>query len=180
MKREYLIWVILFLGGIWSAQLIGKEYFFTYGYFNPYHLKRFVASEIDYVDLFWNLLWTRGKQFVALWILRMTPWKRGLPMILKMLFIFLIGFILMVCCMTVGATGVMVLLAALFPHGICYFVAVIGLLGNDQSMSWDQAKRGISIARKIGLCTLFVVSGCILETIIGTRILRYVLEASRL
>ena len=70
MRKEFLVYIILFLGGIWIAQLIGKDYFATYGYLNSVHIERFVQEEMNYVDLFWNILWTRGKQFLIIWMLR--------------------------------------------------------------------------------------------------------------
>lgn len=179
MRKEFLVNIILFLGGIWIAQLIGKDYFATYGYLNSVHIERFVQEEMNYVDLFWNILWTRGKQFLMIWMLQMTACKRILPILLKLLFAFLLGFLLMVCCITVGPTGLLVVLATLFPHGICYFLAVWGLFGWQQTMRFEKRQRVKEIVIQIVICMLLIISGGILETVVGTRMLRYILKVSK-
>lgn len=179
MRKEYLVYIVLFLGGIWVAQLIGKDYFVTYGYLNTNHLDGFIREETDYVDLFWHILWTRGKQFLAIWILQLTFLKRVLPVLIKLLLTFLTGFLLMVCCMTVGATGLLLVLAAIFPHGICYLLALWGILGWQQTRVLDRKRRAKTIVLEVGICMLLIISGGILETIVGTRILKYILKVSK-
>lgn len=179
MRREYLSYILLFLAGMWIAQVIGREYFMEYGYLTPYHLRNFAEAEMDYVDLFWNLLWTRGKQFLGLWILQMTPCRRILPVLLKRLVVLIMGFFLMVCCMIVGSMGILILLVVLFPQGICYGIGIVGMLGGNRDFALREGKHGAMLG-KIGISILFMITGCILETILGTRLLRYILKASKI
>lgn len=179
MRKNFFIGILLFLLGIWVAQLIGKEYFATYGYLNSFHRERFVEEDLNLVDLFWNILWTRGKQFFLIWILQMSVCKRVLPLFLKALFVFLLGFFLAVCCMITGANGIWVVFATLFPHGICYFGALLGILDTRRMILPERRQKVKAVIMQSAICILLMMSGAILETVVGTRILRYVLKASK-
>lgn len=168
MRKDTLGFILIFLCGLWVAQLIGKEYFLTYGYLNPYQVNDYIQETFDYVDLFWNILWIRGEQILLIVIFRMTKMKRMLPIALKGLLIFTMGFLLMVCGMIFGGVGILVLLVAVFPQGICYFFAIYSLIVTEENCVKTKVI-------KVIFCMLLVVSGCILETVVGTRLLKWTL-----
>lgn len=176
MKKQILILLLLLLAGIFSAQLFGREFFADYGFLNEYHLQTFANTKLDWVALFWSVLWERGKLFLALAIIGITPLKRVLPLLIQCIFSYTIGFFGAVCVMNLGIAGIGVMLLSLLPHGIFYVLVLVLLLGMGQSVIYHE--KGYVLRRVFAIAVLCVLltAGCLLESTVSTFLLQAVLK----
>lgn len=176
MKKELVIITLLFLAGILSAQLVGKNFFITYGFLNTYHLQAFALTKLDNVLLFWNILWERGKLFLLLIILGFTPLKKILPIFVKGILAYTIGLYGAACVMNIGILGLGVLACSIFPHGILYIMVCYLFLHMEHPFLFKDRKRIFMLCLSgIILCIMFLM-GCILETTVGTSLLQTFLK----
>ncbi len=176
MKRNLWICVLFLLGGILSAQLLGADFFEACGYFSDGQLKSFAASSPDRMDLFWNILWKRGKLLLLTALLCATALKRLLPVAARLLASWLTGFFAAVCVLCMGIGGVLFLLAALFPHGICYAAAGIWMYRLHPMYGADGKRKSARLLLSVfGIWTLLLV-GCISEALLGTCLLQGILK----
>lgn len=176
MKKEILIVVILLLAGVFSAQLFGSEYFATYGFLNEYHLQSFSNVKLDWVALFWNVFWERGKLFLMIVILGMTPVKRALPLLFRAVFGYTVGLYGAACVMNMGAAGLGVLFFSVFPHGIFYLMVLYLFLRMEGKAHYKEHKHIFTTAFSIAVLLVLFLVGCLLETTIGTCLLQMYLR----
>ncbi len=177
MKKELLFVTILLLAGIFSAQLIGKQFFSTYGFLNEYHLQIYANTKLEWLTLFWNIMWERGKLFLLIIMFFGTPLKKTLPWILKSVLFYTIGLFGTACVMNLGIKGIGVLILSLLPHGIFYLMALLVVFRMERPIIYKETKYWLKKILMIGIiCVLFVI-GCLIETTIGTYLLQILLKA---
>lgn len=164
MKRKGIILTILFAAGIFGAQLFGTEFLRTYGFLNEYHLQAFAQAELDRKDLFFNILWARGKLFLLLVLLASTPAKKWLLLLLEGLTAFLTGFYGAVCVICEGALGIGFFFLSLFPHGLLYGAAFFGFLRIERPLFYGKKKHMLSYLLANAVVLLLLAAGCMLET----------------
>lgn len=176
MKRNLWICFLFLLAGILVAQLLGAEFFEAFGYLTDGQLQSFAVSSPDMMDLFWNILWKRGKLFFLVGLLCATSLKRLLPTAAKLLASFLSGFFAAVCILRMGIGGVLFLLAAVFPHGICYVLAGIRIYRLRPMYGADGKRKSAGLLLSVLWIWTLVLVGCISETLLGTRLLQWILK----
>lgn len=177
MKKENGIYLILFLLGMWIAQVLGREFFTGYEELRNMMYADLANVSVDYIDLFWNDLWIRGKQFLSLVFLCVMGrgWKQYYPYGLKGVSAILAGMWLMECVTIFGGAGICFFLASFFPQWICYGLAIGLLFLGEGSREICRKRNGKKVAILVGVCGLLLVGGAILETVVGTRLVRGVL-----
>lgn len=176
MKRDIWIGLLFLLGGILCAQLLGSEFFGNYGYLNEYQLQSFAYSKMDKMDLFWNVLWDRGKLFLVFVLICATSMRKLLPIVGKSLLGFLIGIFGTVCVMHLGAYGILFLLATLFPHWILYLAVLIMIYRFRPMYSHEGKRKNTRFFLQILLIWMLFLAGCVSETLIGTQLLQLLLK----
>lgn len=175
MKRKGIIFAILLIAGIFGAQLFGTEFLRTYGFLNEYNLRAFARADLDKLNLFWNILWARGKLFLLLVILASTPARKWLLSGLEGILAFLIGFYGAACVICEGALGIGIFFLSLFPHGLLYGAAFFGFLHIERPVFYSKKKHVLSYILAIAIVLLLLVIGCILETGVGSVLLQRLL-----
>ena len=177
MKRKCMILILLFLAGIFAAQLFGTDFLRTYGFLNEYHLRTFSSVKISKLDLFWNILWERGKIFLLIALLASTPIRRFLLPSLGCLLTFLTGFYGASCVICEGGWGMGLFLVSIFPHGLLYAAAVFGLLRTERPLFYINRKYRLSYLLAIGIMLLCLIIGCVLEAGVGSVLMQRLLSA---
>jgi hypothetical protein len=177
MKRTCILCLILLLAGILTAQLFGAEFLGTYGFLNDYYLKTFARSNPDKLDLFWNILWERGKLFLFLALLAATPLKRWLRLLLLGLFSYFTGIYGAACLICQQLRGLGIFVLSLFPHGLFYAGAAWLFLRLLPPGRFSGKKYVFSYLLANAIVLLLFLIGCILETAVSSPLLWKLLAA---
>lgn len=176
MKKTFILFLILFLAGVLSAQLFGSEFLATYGFLNEYHLQSFAVARIEKVDLLWNVLWERGKLFLLLTVLLFTPTRRAVPAITGGLLSATAGLYGAACVMLFGIRGVGLFFCSLFPQWIFYFLAGFFLFRLQRPVLNNTGKEKASYIFSVFLILILIVVGCIVEVTFGMGLLQWCLR----
>jgi hypothetical protein len=177
MKRTCILCLILLLAGILTAQLFGAEFLGTYGFLNDYYLKAFARSNPDKLDLFWNILWERGKLFLFFALLAATPLRRWLRPLLLGLFFYFTGFYGAACLICQQLLGLGIFVLSLLPHGAFYAAAACFFLRLEPPGMYCGKKYIFSYILAIAIVMLLFLIGCILETAVSSPLLWKLLAA---
>ncbi len=168
MKKQILILLLLLLAGIFSAQLLGRGFFAEYGFLNEYHLRTFAAAKPDRMALFGSILWERGKLFLALAVLGLTPLKRVLPLMIEWILGFTIGFFGAACVMNLHAAGLGVLFLSLFPQGLFYLPVLFLLPAAGQPPVYREKGYAVRKTLAFAILIILLIAGCLTEATAGT------------
>jgi hypothetical protein len=176
MKKEIAAGSCFCLAGILCTCFFGYEYFATYGFLNAYHLSAFAESTPDLPLLFGNVLWERLKLFLFVALVALTPAKKYEPLVLRCVISFTAGIFLAACVGNLGIGGILFFVASWFPHGVIYLLALFLLFGVDTKY---YTRRGKLLWKKaalyLGILSLILL-GCVLESGVGTKLLRMVIS----
>ena len=177
MKKFLFILIIIFICGILSAdiclnQIKESEVIVGFAVFEQY-----ATSRITFRDVFWNLIYERGKLFSIIILLCFTPLKERLGVILAPVFSFIWGFFLMSCIMELGVAGLVVGLASFFPHGILY-AGSIGMLIGGRRRSYYQKKKLANDIGKYLFALLLCITACVIESLLATHFIPWVIRLS--
>lgn len=176
MKKEIAIGVCFCLAGILCTCLFGYEYFTTYGFLNAYHMKAFADATTEFLPLLADILWERGKLFVLIAIISLTTLKSILPLLLRCLLFFTGGVFLAACVLNMGLLGIVFFLAALFPHGLFYLLALLLLLRVEHHRFYHRKNLWLMKIAWISGVVVLVLLGCVTEASLGISLLRLVVK----
>lgn len=178
MKKFLIVLIIIFICGVLSADvcieqiqdsevLVGLDFY-----------KEYANTKLTFKDVFWNTLYERVKLFSVLLLLCFTPMKEKIMFFLAPVFSFVWGFFLMSCIIELGVAGLVVGLASVIPHGFLYGGGILLLLRKKRVHSFHtKDKVAINIATYILMILLFV-TGCIVESLVGTHFIPWVIRLS--
>lgn len=175
MKKLIWIGLLFFLSGIFVTVIIGDELLTNYGFLNEYHLKSFAHTSFPCVDLAWNTIWERGKCMLILSLVCATPIRSVIPKMLSALCGFVIGVFATVCVVQLGGWGLVFLVAALFPHGMLYVIVVALIYALRPTYQYDGKRKNSKLFLQIILIIILFLSACLIETMLGTKLLQMVL-----
>lgn len=178
MKKFLIILIVIFICGVLSAEVCLKEIQESEVLVGLDFYKQYANTKLMFKDVFWTLLYERVKLFVGIILLCFTPIKERLGIILAPIFSFIWGFFLMSCIVELGVAGLVVGLASVLPHGILYG-GVIGLLIGYRRRYTYQYKN--SLAKGLGIylfALLLFLTACVIESLIGTHFIPWVIRLS--
>lgn len=139
----------------------------------------YANANLVYKDVFWNILYERLKLFGFILLLCFTPIKKYLGMLLVSIFSFIWGFYIMSCITQLGLAGVVVGISSVIPHGLLYGSLIMMMLGEQDTYIYYRG-RG-KIAYNILTCIvmiLFLLTGCVLESLMSTHFIPWVVRLS--
>lgn len=178
MKKFLIVLIILFICGILSADVCMKQIEDSTVLVGLDCYKQYANAKFAFKDVFWNILYERIKLFSVLLLFCFTPIKKKLGGILLTVFSFIWGFYLMSCIIELGVAGLVVGLASVLPHGILYGVVIGLVLNRSRTRTYHTRNRiAIHVVLYIVLTILFL-AGCILESLVGTHFLPWVIRLS--
>ena len=178
MKKFLIVLIIIFICGIMSADicltqikdsavLVGIDFY-----------EQYANAKLAFKDVFWNVLYERAKLFGILLVLCFTPIKEKIGVVFAPVFSFVWGFFLMSCIVELGVAGLIVGLASVFPHGLLYGGALLMVLSKRRTRSYHTKDRvAINAATYIFMVLLFI-TGCVIESLIGTHFIPWVIRLS--
>ena len=178
MKKFLIILIILFICGLLSADVCLKEIEDHTVVIGKEVYEQYASLKLAFKNVFWNVLYERIKLFVVLFILCFTPIKEKIGVVLAAIFSFVWGFFLMSSIIELGFVGLIVGLASVLPHGILYCGSIWLMLRKNRTRSYlVREKMMINMASYIGVVLLFI-TGCILESVMGSYFIPWVIRLS--
>lgn len=178
MKKFLIVLIILFICGLLSADicieqikdsevLVGAEFY-----------EQYANTKQVFKDVFWNVLYERIKLFGVLILLCLTPLKERVGIVLAPIFIYIWGFFLMSAIIELGIAGLVVGLASVIPHGLLYGGSIWMMLGKRRTRSYHTRDRvALNVASYIFMLLLFI-TGCIMESLVGTHFIPWIIRLS--
>lgn len=178
MKKFLIVLIIIFICGLLSADVVllqmkessvvvGKEFY-----------EQYANTKQVFKEVFWNVLYERIKLFAVLILFCFTPIKDRISPFLGVLFSFSWGFFLMSCIIELGVAGLVIGLASVLPHGILYGVVIVFLLNYKRARSVYMKNR-IIIYLMMGIILLLLfLTGCVVESLVGTHFIPWVIRLS--
>ena len=180
MKKFFLMLIILFICGIISADVCVEIIKESSVLLDLETYKGYANAQLIYRDVFWNILYERIKLFAFLFLLCFTPLSSFLPILITSIFSYIWGFFIMTCITELGMAGVVVGIFSVLPHGLLYAALIIMLLGGGTSQMYTYHNRGriaLSIANII-IMILLLITGCVLESLVSTHFIPWVIRLS--
>lgn len=176
MKKRIWIWLLFFLAGILLAELLGKQFFITYGFLSEYHLKNYAAATMDRMALFWNVFWERGKLFLLIALICATPLRRLIPAMIKGVVSFIMGLFAAASTILLGVYGILLSLTVFLPHGIFYLGAILLIYGLKPMYAYEGKRKNARFFLQILLIWILFAAACLIETLLGTWLQQTVLR----
>lgn len=178
MKKFLIVLIIIFICGVLSADICLEQIKDSEVLVGLDFYKEYANAKLAFKDVFWNILYERIKLFMVLILLCFTPIKEKIGVVFAPVFSFIWGFFLMNCIIELGVAGLVVGLASVLPHGFLYGGVIWMLLGKRYARSYHTKNRiAWNIASYIFMILLFI-TGCVLESLIGTHFIPWVIRLS--
>lgn len=141
--------------------------------------KGYANAKLMYHDVFWNILYERIKLFAFIILLCFTPLRNYLVGIILSVFSFIWGFFIMSCITELGLAGVVVGFASVIPHGLLYGILVMMLLSGEERSSYTYQNRGVVLSiANIVIMILLLITGCVMESLVSTHFIPWVIRLS--
>ena len=177
MKKLIRIGLIFFLAGILVAELLGEEFFSGIGFLERKTLLTYAALRPEPASLFGSVLWIRGRAFLLLLLLCMTPLKKFLGVGATFIFGWSGGFLVTACVIMLGWIGIPLSVAAVLPHGILYVLAGILIVRFRNRYHTITKKNMLPILAESMLIFILFLAGCLLETVLSAKLIYTILSA---
>ena len=177
MKKFLIILIIIFICGLLCADICLKEIKESEVLIGIDFYNQYANTKHVFKNVFWNVLYERIKLFAVFMLLCFTPMKERLGIVLAPMFSFIWGFYLMSCIVELGIAGLVVGLASVLPHGILYAGGIWLLIGRKRRRFYHKNSVAFDIGIYIVTLLLFVAA-CVIESLIGTHFIPWVIRLS--
>lgn len=176
MKKFLLMLLILFLCGIISADLCIEKLVNSYALLDIEMYEGYANANLTFQDVFWNILYERAKLVCILILLCFTPIKERISVILICVFSFAWGFFCMSSIAELGMAGIVVGIGSVLPHGLLYGgIVVLLLIKKNSHTYYYNNKSALGAVTYIAIVFMFI-AGCILESLMGTHFIPWVIR----
>ena len=176
MKKFLLMLLILFLCGIISADLCIEKLVDSNALLDIEMYEGYANANLAFKDVFWNILYERAKLVAILILLCFTPIKERISVLLISALSFAWGFFFMSCIAELGMAGVVVGITSVLPHGLLYGGIFVLLLTKRNRYSYHRREQmALGVTTYIAICFLFI-AGCIIESLMGTHFIPWVIR----
>lgn len=168
--------LILFICGIISADLCIEKLVHSNALLDIEMYEGYANANLAFKDVFWNILYERAKLIIVIILLCFTPIKEKIAVLFISFYCFAWGFFLMSCIAELGMTGIVVGVASILPHGLFYggIIGILLLKSNRHSYRYRE-NVAFNAVTYIAIILLFV-TGCIIESIMGTHFIPWVIR----
>lgn len=178
MKKLLFVLIIIFICGVLSADICLKQIQESDIFIGSEVYEQYATSKIMFKDVFWNVFYERVKLFTGIVLLCFTPLKERLGIILAPIFSFIWGFFLMSCIVELGASGLVVGLASVLPHGIFYGGSIWFLLGGIRRRGYHVKNQVAMNLGKYIFVVLLFITACVIESLVGIHFIPWVIRLS--
>lgn len=176
MKKFIWMLLILFICGIISADLCLEELVNSKILLDINVYQKYANAKLQFKDVFWNVLYERIKLIVILILLCFTPIREKILVLLISVFSFIWGFYFMSCINVLGLTGVVVGITAVIPQGIFYAGVLFLLFQNTMQLEYYYGNKTAYHAITYVVMILMFVTACVIESLMGTHFIPWVIR----
>lgn len=179
MKKVFIVLSLIFICGIISGDIIssnlkkesliiGTDVFYNYA-----------NSKFEFKDLFWSILFQRVEELIFLIILSLTALRKRMGFIFLCIYSYISGFFYMASIISYGFWGLVIA----FLVSLTIFVFYGGILvllfqKRNNSYSFHYKKKVAKDLATYLLIFLFLLTGCILESILGVHVIPWIIRLS--
>uniref|UniRef100_UPI004056A6E5 hypothetical protein n=1 Tax=Agathobacter sp. TaxID=2021311 RepID=UPI004056A6E5 len=178
MKKTIFLLLLLLICGMVSADVLTAISDFENIMLQVEDYMAYAYAGITFKEMFWKLLYERGKMLVVLGLISIFPFREKLLPFFACFFTYAYGFFFMSCLLQVGVVGIPITLSAVFPHGILYGIVIMLMFKRKELRSYQMKKRVGYEAGGIALFLLLFITGCIIECYVGTAFMSWVIRLS--
>lgn len=178
MKKSFFMLFVFFLCGIISADICINVIKDSNVLMNLEVYEGYANADLVYKNVFWNVLYERIKLFSFLFLLSFTPLKKYLGILLTSIFSFIWGFFIMSCIMVLGMAGVVTGIFSVLPHGLFYAVLIVLVIKHRDTYVYRQKREMVVSILNYVVMLLLLITGCVLESLIGTHFIPWVIRLS--
>ena len=176
MKKILLMLLIFFVCGIISADLCIEKLKLSNVILDLETYRAYAYANLKFRDVFWNICYERVKLILVLLLLGYIPVKQRVSIVLICIFSFVWGFFFLGCVLELGLAGVVVGICSVFPHGLIYLFLLIMTLQERKSYSFHRRERVLmGLTSYLSLILMFL-TGCVIESVIGTHFIPWVIR----
>lgn len=178
MKKNILMMLIFLICGMVSANICLNQLKDSSILLEMEVYKEYANAKLVFRDVFWNVLYERVKLLIFLVLLCFTPIRKKLSVVLISVFSFIWGFFLMSCICGLGIVGLVVGLCSAIPHGLLYGGALFLFIQKRNTRNYLVKENVVqNIVVYIFIALLFI-SGCVVESLMGTHFIPWVIRLS--
>lgn len=168
-NKKYLLlfYMLGFMAGILSANLISKDYIMSMGIFNDFFLQQYAQTDIDTGVFFWYILRIRVSPIILAGIAGCSRLRKGVVVFFLAWTGFLSGIIMTAAVMQMGIKGILLCLIGISPHFLFYiagYAILLWYLFCYPKSRWNVTKT-VSVA-------LFMAVGILLECYVNPILVR--------
>ncbi len=178
MKKIFLTFLILFICGMFAADICIENLADQDIILSLEVFKEYAYSKIGFKDIIWNMIYDRTKQFICLLLLRLTPVREYIPLVVLGILLFCLGFFTMSCILTIGFVGIVVGLASILPHGLFYAGAYLMVNKERRLRSYNHHQSLVQGTASYVLMILFFITGCVIECVMGVHFVPWIIRLS--
>ena len=176
MKKFLLMLLVLFICGIISADLCIEKLVNSNALLDIEMYEGYANANLAFKDVVWNILYERAKLVIILILLCFTPIKDKISVLLISIFVFAWGFFLMSCITELGMAGIVVGISSVLPHSLFYGAIIAVLLVKNNRHHYRQREMVVLNAVTYIAIIMLFITGCIIESIMGTHFIPWVIR----
>lgn len=178
MKKFLIFLIVLFILGMLVSDVAVSQVKDTYNLLNLEKYIEYANAKIQFNDVFESVIYERVRVFGMILIICLTPFKKIMTKILAPIFCFSWGFFLMSCIIGIGVAGLFVGLASVIPHGFLYGALLWIVLRNNNERRYYAKNKIVQDVLKGLFGVLLFVTGCVLETLVATYFIPWIIRLS--
>lgn len=178
MKKFLFILIIIFICGVLSADVCLKQMQESQVLVGIEVYERYATAKMTFKSVFWTLFYERVKFYIGIILLCFTPLRERLGLIVAPVFSFIWGFFLMSCIIELGVAGLVVGLVSVLPHGILYGAAIWMISGRSTKRSYYRKSNAMMNVGTYIFIILLFITGCIIESLISTHFIPWIIRLS--
>lgn len=180
MKKSIFLWLLLLICGMISADVLAMISDFENIVINAEEYRAYAYAKVEFKEMFWKLLYERGKMLGILALISLLPTREKLLPLLACFFTYGYGIFFMSCLMEIGIAGILISLSALIPHGILYGIAIVLMFRRRELRTYQMNQKFGYEAGTVAIILLLFVTGTVIECFIGTEFMPWVIRLSTL
>ena len=178
MKKILIMLILFFICGFVSADLCVEELKESNVILETEIYESYANAGFSFKDIFWNILYERLKLLFLVILLFFTPLREKLSVILLSLFSFIWGYFFLSCIVQLGIVGLVVAIAAVFPHGLLYAAVAVFLLQKGYHRYYHPGRTMLMGVGKYLVLFLMFLTGCVVEGLVATHFVPWVIRLS--
>lgn len=170
-RHLVILYMVGFLCGIFYANFVAKNYITVTGIFHEYFLNQYIQAEIIEEEYLWYLFRFRAAPFAGLILAGCTDLKKPAAVLCLLWTGFSAGVLAVAAVLRMGARGMLLCLAGVFPQIFFYIMGYAVILWYFYRYPQAEWNRG-----KTAFVAVMMAAGLLVEAYINPAVVRGVMK----